>query len=118
MIIIDSNIVLRYILGDHEDLSLKAKDIIERNAVTVPIEALCEAVYALLDVYRAGRAEIGEAFLNFFEKTDCVLPHRESVITGLQLFSVKNMDFVDCILAGYALTEDATVYTAASVERA
>ena len=42
---IDANIILRYIMNDHEELSPKAKKIIEQNIVEVTVEILCEVVY-------------------------------------------------------------------------
>ena len=42
MPITDANIILRYILNDHEILSAKAAEIIENNRVNLPIEVACE----------------------------------------------------------------------------
>jgi len=42
MTIIDANIVLRYVLDDHQELSPKAADILEHQIVILPIEAACE----------------------------------------------------------------------------
>jgi predicted nucleic acid-binding protein len=44
MVIVDANIVLRYLLDDHPELSPKAADILEQHSVTLPIEAACEVV--------------------------------------------------------------------------
>ena len=52
MTIVDSNIVLRYILNDHEELSSKAAQILEHQFVTLPVEAACEVVYVLQKVYK------------------------------------------------------------------
>jgi predicted nucleic-acid-binding protein len=41
MRIIDANVVLRYLLNDHEEYSPKARQIIENETVEVPIEVLC-----------------------------------------------------------------------------
>ena len=50
MSIVDANVVLRYLLDDHPDLSAKAADILEQNTVTLPIEVACEVVYVLQKV--------------------------------------------------------------------
>lgn len=44
MAIADANIILRYILNDHEILSAKAAAIIENNRVNLPIKVACELV--------------------------------------------------------------------------
>jgi predicted nucleic-acid-binding protein len=49
--------------------------------------------------------------LDFYENTNCILPHREAVIKGIEYFSSKNLDFVDCILAGYYEVENTIVQT-------
>jgi len=109
--ILDANVVLRYVLGDHEKLSAQAQAIIDNNIVEVPIEVLSEVVYVLMGVYGATRKDISVELLRFFEKTSCILPHREAVLKGLELFAKHNLDFVDCVLAGYMFAEGANIDT-------
>jgi hypothetical protein len=42
-----ANIILRYILNDHEELSEKAAEILENNEVTLKIEVAREVTYVL-----------------------------------------------------------------------
>ncbi|MCL2186505.1 MAG: PIN domain-containing protein [Treponema sp.] len=102
---IDANIVLRYLMNDHEENSSKAKEIIELNIVEIPIEVLCEVVYVLKDFYKINRQDISTELSRFFELTNCLLSHREAVLKGLDYFGKYSLDFVDCILAGYADVE-------------
>jgi len=111
MQIIDANIILRYVLNDHEELSPKARQIIDENVTVVPIEVLCEVVYVLSSFYKVERKIIGTELCSFFENTACELPHREAVLMGLELFSERKLDFVDCILAAYKSVDKAKVYT-------
>jgi predicted nucleic-acid-binding protein len=111
MRIVDANVVLRYLLDDHGELSAKARQIIESRVAEVPIEVLCEVVFVLSGVYNIGRKEIGTELRGFFDTTKCAVPHRDAVLKGLELFSDSNLDFVDCILAGYRITEGAEVHT-------
>jgi len=55
---IDANVVLRYVLNDHPELSSKAREIIDQNMVEVPIEVLCEVVYVLAGYYNIDRKSI------------------------------------------------------------
>jgi predicted nucleic-acid-binding protein len=89
----DANIVLRYILDDHKDLSPKAKEIIDKEVIEVPIEVLCEVVYVLSGVYHIGRTEIRDALSVFFEATKCVLPHRAAVLKGLDHWRLIKRDW-------------------------
>jgi predicted nucleic acid-binding protein len=49
--VVDANIILRYLLDDHEELSPKAEEILEQKTVTLPIEVACEVVYVLQKVW-------------------------------------------------------------------
>jgi predicted nucleic-acid-binding protein len=108
---IDANIILRYILEDHPELSPKAKELIGGNIVWAPIEVLCEVVFVLLRVYCISQKEISDTLLDFFENTNCKLLHEKAVTRGLKYFGEKNLDFVDCLLAGYSETEQVIIHT-------
>ena len=43
MIVIDTNIILRYLLNDNEELSKQAIDIIDNNTILIPNEVIVEA---------------------------------------------------------------------------
>lgn len=62
MSIVDANILLRYLLDDHPDLSTKAAEILEQQTVTAPMEVACEVVYVLQKVYAVERQEIRQTF--------------------------------------------------------
>ena len=111
MLLIDANIILRYVLDDHAELSPKAKRLIGDNIVETPIETLCEVVFVLTRVYGIARKDIADTLLDFYENTNCILPHREAVIRGIEYFGEENLDFVDCIMAGYHEVENFTVHT-------
>jgi predicted nucleic-acid-binding protein len=108
---IDANIILRYILNDHAELSLKAKQLIGENVVETPVEALCEVVFVLTRVYGINRKDISETLLDFYGNTNCILSHREAIIKGIKYFGENNLAFVDCILAGYYEAENITIHT-------
>jgi len=108
---IDANIILRYILNDHSELSPKTKEIIEQHTVEVPIEVLCEVVYVLTGHYKIDRKNVSVELKRFFDLTQCVLSHREAILKGLDYFGKNNLDFVDCILAGYAEIENDEILT-------
>ena len=108
---VDANIILRYILNDHDELSLKAREIIEQHIVEVPVEVLCEAVYVLTGHYKIDRQSVSTELKHFFEKTSCTLPHQDAVLQGLEYYGKTTLDFVDCVLAGYAKIEKDEIHT-------
>ncbi|MCF8002957.1 MAG: hypothetical protein K9L32_01905 [Chromatiaceae bacterium] len=60
MSLVDANVVLRYLLEDHAELSPRAAEILEQQQVTLPIEAACEVVYVLQKVYSVERDTISQ----------------------------------------------------------
>ena len=111
MLLIDANITLRYILNDDKKQAQRAKDIIDDNYIEMPIEVLSEVVYVLKGVYGISREVIHSKLLYFFENTECRIPHKAAVLCGLQYYASTNLDFVDCILAGYYEAENREVAT-------
>jgi len=63
---IDANIILRYVLNDHPELSPKAREIIDMHIVEVPIEVLCEVIYVLAGHYKIDRKSISTELQRFF----------------------------------------------------
>ena len=98
-------------MNDHEERSPKAREIIDKNIVELPIEVLCEVVFILKGHYGIDRLNISEKLKYFFDQTQCILPHRHAVLRGLEYYGQKSLDFVDCILAGYADVENDEIFT-------
>jgi predicted nucleic-acid-binding protein len=98
-------------MNDHAELSSKAKEIIEQNTVEVPVEVLCEVVYVLNGYYKIDRQNVSTKLKHFFELTQCTLTNREAILQGLGYFGKYNLDFVDCVLAGYAGVDREEIFT-------
>ncbi|WP_200249274.1 hypothetical protein [Lamprobacter modestohalophilus] len=60
MSLVDANVVLRYLLEDHAELSPRAAEILEQQQFTLPIEVACEVVYVLQKVYSVERDTISQ----------------------------------------------------------
>jgi predicted nucleic-acid-binding protein len=108
---VDANIILRYILNDHAELSPKAKEIIEQHTVEIPVEVLCEVVYVLTGYYKIDRQIVSTELEHFIEQTRCIVPHQMVIFQAFKYFGKTTLDFVDCILAGYAKVEKDEIYT-------
>ena len=52
-ILIDANVILRYLLNDVEEMSKKSAEIINAGAFTLP-EVIAEVIYVLKSVYKVG----------------------------------------------------------------
>ena len=111
MRIVDTNVILRYILADDDALSSQAKQIIDGDPFDVPIEVLAEVVYVLQKVYSVPRNEIAELLQDFARDTEAVLFNENIVLKALDIYSETNMGFVDCILASCAEVAGAEIHT-------
>jgi len=111
MAVIDANIVLRYILDDHEELSAKAADILENQSVTLPIEAACEVVYVLQKVYRVERSEIQRHLSELIHENLITVDKPKVVLSALDYYAKTSFDFVDTLLWAYHVVEGQEVFT-------
>jgi len=106
---LDTNIILRYLLQDHDDLSQKASVIIENSDVFIPNEVLAEVVYVLNKTYKIDKEELSQTLIAFLHNENIYLLSKEVAVTALDYFREKNIDFVDCLLCSYAKVGDCDV---------
>ena len=81
MKIADANIILRYLLNDHEELSDKATIIIENNEVLLHNEVIAEIVYVL------EKRRQGDVSLVFFSTRG-----QETLFTDVESIEGGNLD--------------------------
>ncbi len=67
--LIDTNVLLRYLLRDNEEMFQSATRIIKNGAFTLP-EILAEVVYVLRGVYHFERQKISESLLKILDDVD------------------------------------------------
>jgi predicted nucleic-acid-binding protein len=111
MLIVDANIVLRYLLLDHAEQSEKAAEIIENNQVFIPFEVVAEVVYVLEKLYQIERAEICRSIKKLFDDDNTHTYDSDILKKALEIFSAKKIDFVDTLLCGYSLVRGDEVKT-------
>ncbi len=111
MIIIDANIVLRYILNDHTELSEKATKIIENQSVLLPLEVACEVVYVLQKVYLIERDQICLFLKELINQKLVIVEKSDIFIAALEYYSQTKFDFVDALLWAYSSVNKQTVLT-------
>ena len=99
MIILDTNMILRYLLNDDQEMADIAEQHLNAGDASVTIEVIAEVVYVLKGVYSMDRDVIAETVKGFLELVNC----QEMVVLNLALdtYAERNLDFVDCVLYGY-----------------
>ena len=101
MIIVDTNIILRYLLQDSEELSEKATDIIDNNEIFIPTEVIVEASYVLKKVYNVEKEKIYEVIKQLINMEDIKFQNKGTIELAFKIYAEKNIDIVDCMLFAY-----------------
>lgn len=99
MVMLDTNMILRYLLDDNEEMASAAEQIIQKGNVQVSIEIMAEVVYVLKGVYGVERKKIEEKLLDFLDEVNAAEP--EVLKLGIKTYAEHNLDFPDCILYAY-----------------
>lgn len=99
MQMLDTNMVLRYLLNDNEEMAEEAERIIKKASALLTTEVIAEVVYVLKGVYSIERGQIASCLLEFLSEVN--IPEEQVVRLGLETYAEQNLDFVDCILYAY-----------------
>ncbi len=96
---IDSNVLIRLLVGDDPDRADRAHRYIADNAPCwINRVVLCEAVWVLERLYGHSRARIAAALRQVIDARQFLVEDREAVrgaITSLE----RGFDFADCVIA-------------------
>jgi len=99
MIVLDANYILRYLLADNEAMFVIAKETIHDNDCLLINEVIAEVVYVLSGVYNVPKIEIATKLTALIMMDNFVMHEdKHYLINALQLYQIKNLDFVDCCL--------------------
>ena len=111
MATLDTNAVLRFLLQDDEEKAISVHDMMERETCLIPIEVFAEAVYVLTKTYRIERSLIQQKLLDVLQKENVTTTNQRVVETALRYFGETKLDFVDCLMVGYAIIEGHQIMT-------
>ena len=93
MTLIDANVILRFLIGDNEEMLSIAKNEIESGeAYTLP-SVLAEVVYVLHGHYEVERSVIRDTLTHLLDQVS--VEHPEVIISALNYYADRNIDFVD-----------------------
>jgi len=113
MAFVDTNVLLRWLLGDHKELSPKAEELIKHaTPATLLITdiVVAEIVYVLRSTGR-DREQTSEALL-LLERTEAFrYENRDLMLEIIGLLTELKLDFADCYLLARARRESVAVET-------
>lgn len=108
MRLIDTNVILRFVLNDNVEMAKCAAEVIASGAYTKP-EVIAEVVYVLRSVYSIPKDKIKSIIRGL---SDIIrIENSACVIHAINLFASTSLDFVDCLLAAYNSLNGETVVT-------
>ena len=98
--LIDANVILRFLIGDNPEMQASAQEAIESGkAFTLPV-VLAEVIYVLNGHYEVERATIRNTLKQLLEHVGIEYP--EVIKSALDYYAGRNVDFVDAILIARA----------------
>lgn len=107
MAFVDTNILLRWLLGDHKELSAKAELLVQEvkpSSLLITDVIVAEVVYVLRSTGR-DRQQTSEA-LSLLGRTAAFKYENEDLISEVTgLLTSTNLDFADCYLLARAKRE-------------
>ena len=101
-VILDTNAVLRFLVGDKPDKSQKVSELLNTTDCIVPIEVIAEAVYNMDKYYGHTRDIIAEKIKDFISIKEDLVEKENVVRYGCKVYASTSFDFVDCMLLAYA----------------
>ena len=107
-ILVDTNVVLRYLLNDDPKQSMQAKKAIEIGALILP-EVLVETAYVLKSIYHVDRQNIAAKLMTLLNEVE--VERKAVMVHAVEIYADSNMDFMDCILVAYYDIENIRVFT-------
>ncbi len=102
--LIDTNVILRFLLFDHPVFSQKAKAFMidvydgERKAEILP-GVILECIYVLGKIYNVPKAEIADRLIEILNFSGVVNKDKSDLLEAFLKFKESGVDFMDCLLS-------------------
>lgn len=105
--LLDTNIILRFLLADDPAQSRSATELmskVDEGNVSLEIKdfVLLETVWVLEASCRVPRKEIADRLINILNLSGIVNANRSTLIQALLSFKETSIDLADCLLAAYS----------------
>jgi predicted nucleic-acid-binding protein len=102
--LIDTNVILRYLMADHEKFSPKAKAFMvkvsqEKTKAEIPAVVIVECVYMMEKYYRIPKLEITDTLSRILNFSGIVNSDKSEILEALIKYEASDADIVDCLLA-------------------
>ena len=112
----DTNVIVRYLVRDDERLHGRAREFFDavrigdRKAVVLE-SVIAETIYVLMKIYQVPRGRAAGSLIDILHYKGIVNDDRKALIKALDLFALKDLDIVDCILCAKVQSEGAVIFS-------
>jgi len=112
--LIDTNVILRYLLDDHKLFSPKAKKFMlalsqGKKKAEIPSVVIVECTYVMEKYYHIPRSKIVDTLSRLLNFSGIVNADRSEILEALLNYEDSNVDIVDCMLAAGSSSEKVVV---------
>ena len=108
MLAVDTNIVVRYLTGDHPQQASRAKALIDREDIFISATVLLETEWVLRKLYGWTNAPLATALRGFAGLPRMTVENPGRVLQALDWME-NGMDFADALHLAHAIDCDALV---------
>jgi len=112
--LIDTNVILRYLLDDHKRFSPRAKAFMQDVAkgakkAELPSVVVVECVYVMEKFYEIPKNEIVDKLSRILNIRGIVNPDKSEILDALVKYENSGADIVDCMLAAKSSSQQVIV---------
>jgi predicted nucleic acid-binding protein len=113
-LLLDTNVIVRFLTGDHPAHSPRSRSVFARAAVgdvtlVVTDLALAETVWVLQSFYKLDRGAIAAALKDLIESTGIEVENKAVLLSALRNFAQTDVNFVDAYHAAIAAAESIAI---------
>lgn len=114
--VVDSNIIVRYLLGDSQELYKRSRDFFDlvklgRVRAILGESTFTETVLVLSKVYKIPRKEIAKVIINLFMYKGVISTEKNSILKSIELYASTSLDILDCLTLSRALNSECEIMT-------
>ena len=100
-IIVDANIIIRFLLNDHPKLSQLATSLFskaQKKLIKIYLDEviLAEVIWTLSSFYKIKKADLIDNIEKFISQDWIVNTKKKSMLKALYLYKSSNLDYIDC----------------------
>lgn len=106
MKLLDTNIIIRFLLKDHPTQSPASKTLLENSSADLILTdvGLAEIIWLLIGFYKLPKQDVVEEIYNLL-KVNSLIVNRPLIIRTLYFYRNFSLDFIDAYFAAYSEQE-------------